>query len=58
MPILQCIAPNGKGRGRYKIFEPAMLESVMSHLELETDLRKALKKKGVYRPLPANPGNG
>ena len=30
------------GRNRYEIFKPAMLEGVMSHVELETDLRKAL----------------
>lgn len=30
------------GRNRYEVFKPAMLEGVMSHVELETDLRKAL----------------
>ena len=31
-----------QGRGRYEIFDPEMLSHVMTHLELESDLRKAL----------------
>ena len=30
------------GRNRYEVFKPVMLEGVMDHVELETDLRKAL----------------
>ncbi|BBB48830.1 putative bifunctional diguanylate cyclase/phosphodiesterase [Pelolinea submarina] len=32
----------GKGLGRYEIFDSSMLDHVMTRLELETDLRKAL----------------
>ena len=32
----------GKGLGRYEIFDSSMLDRMMSRLELETDLRKAL----------------
>ena len=32
----------GKGLGRYEIFDASMLDRMMSRLELETDLRKAL----------------
>lgn len=42
------------GRGRYEVFEPSMLESAMSRLELETDLRQALEKEEFvvhYQPI-------
>ncbi len=42
------------GRGRYEIFDPSMLEGVMSRLELENDLRKALERKEFvlhYQPI-------
>ncbi|MHC1770294.1 MAG: putative bifunctional diguanylate cyclase/phosphodiesterase [Flexilinea sp.] len=43
-----------QGRGRFEIFDPSMLESVLSHLELENDLRKALEKQEFivyYQPI-------
>ena len=43
-----------QGRGRYEIFDPLMLEGVMSRLELENDLRKALEKQEFilhYQPI-------
>jgi diguanylate cyclase (GGDEF)-like protein len=43
-----------QGRGRYEIFDPAMLNSVMTHLELETDLRRALEHQEFiihYQPI-------
>ncbi len=43
-----------QGRGRYEIFDPAMLERVMSRLQLETDLRKALERQEFvvhYQPI-------
>lgn len=43
-----------QGRGRYKVFDPVMLKDVMSRLELETDLRKALEKQEFvvhYQPI-------
>ena len=42
------------GRGRYEVFDPSMLEGVMSRLELENDLRKALERKEFvlyYQPI-------
>jgi diguanylate cyclase (GGDEF)-like protein len=33
----------GQGLGRYEIFDPEMLSRVMTRIELETDLRKALE---------------
>lgn len=43
-----------QGRGRYEIFDPSMLEGVMSRLELENDLRKALEAQEFilhYQPI-------
>jgi diguanylate cyclase (GGDEF)-like protein len=43
-----------QGRGHYEIFDPAMLGSVMTRLELETDLRKALENREFivhYQPI-------
>ena len=43
-----------QGRGRYTVFDTSMLEGVMSRLELETDLRKALENKEFlvcYQPI-------
>ena len=43
-----------QGRGRYIIFDPSMLEGVMSRMELENDLRKALENKEFvvhYQPI-------
>ena len=34
----------GQGLGRFEIFDPVMLDRVMTRLELETDLRKALER--------------
>ena len=48
----------GQGRGRYEMFDAAMLAHVMTRLELETDLRKALEQQGVYRSLSADPRVG
>ncbi|NMB94957.1 MAG: EAL domain-containing protein [Flexilinea flocculi] len=42
------------GRGRYEIFDPSMLEGVMSRLEMENDLRKALEHREFvlyYQPI-------
>ncbi len=42
------------GRGRFEIFNQGMLESVMSRLELETDLWKAVEKQEFivqYQPI-------
>lgn len=44
----------GKGLGRYEIFDPVMLERVMTRLELETDLRKAVENQEFiihYQPI-------
>jgi diguanylate cyclase (GGDEF)-like protein len=44
----------GQGLGRYEIFDPAMLDRVMTRLELETDLRKALEYQEFivhYQPI-------
>ena len=44
----------GKGLGRYEIFDPSMLDRVMTRLELETDLRKALENQEFvvhYQPI-------
>ena len=44
----------GKGLGRYEIFDPSMLDRVMTRLELETDLRKALDNQEFvvhYQPI-------
>jgi len=44
----------GKGLGRYEIFAPSMLDRVMTRLELETDLRKALENQEFvvhYQPI-------
>jgi len=35
----------GQGRGRYEMFDAAMLAHAMTRLELETDLRKALERQ-------------
>lgn len=35
----------GQGRGRYEMFDTAMLARAMTRLELETDLRKALERQ-------------
>ncbi|MDD5368821.1 MAG: EAL domain-containing protein [Anaerolineaceae bacterium] len=43
-----------QGRGRYEVFDPAMLQGVMTRIELETDLRKALGKQEFivhYQPI-------
>jgi diguanylate cyclase (GGDEF)-like protein len=43
-----------QGRGRYEIFDPAMLDGVMTRLELETDLRRALEHQEFivhYQPI-------
>jgi diguanylate cyclase (GGDEF)-like protein len=43
-----------QGRGRYKIFNPAMLDRVMTRLELETDLWKAVENQEFivhYQPI-------
>ena len=43
-----------KGLGRYEIFDPSMLDRVMSRMELETDLRKALEDQQFvvhYQPI-------
>ncbi len=42
------------GRGRYEVFDPAMLEGVMSRMEMETDMRKALDNEEFvvhYQPI-------
>ncbi|RPJ28941.1 MAG: EAL domain-containing protein [Chloroflexi bacterium] len=44
----------GQGRGRYEMFDTAMLARAMTRLELETDLRKALECKEFivhYQPI-------
>ena len=44
----------GQGLGRYEIFDPEMLSRVMSRIELETDLRKALERQEFivnYQPI-------
>jgi diguanylate cyclase (GGDEF)-like protein len=44
----------GKGLGRYEIFNTSMLDHVMTRLELETDLRKALENREFvvhYQPI-------
>jgi diguanylate cyclase (GGDEF)-like protein len=44
----------GQGLGHYKIFDPSMLDRVMTRLELETDLRKALDHQQFvvqYQPI-------
>jgi diguanylate cyclase (GGDEF)-like protein len=44
----------GLGRGRYEIFDPEMLARVMTRLELESDLRKALERREFivhYQPI-------
>ena len=44
----------GQGRGRYEMFDTAMLAYAMTRLELETDLRKALERKEFivhYQPI-------
>ncbi len=44
----------GQGRGRYEMFDSAMLAQAMTRLELETDLRKALERKELiihYQPI-------
>ena len=43
-----------QGRGRYEIFDTTMLDNVMTRLELETDLRKALENQEFivhYQPI-------
>jgi len=37
-----------QGRGRYAIFDPEMLQHVMTRLELEGDLRKALERREFF----------
>lgn len=42
------------GRNRFEVFDPLMLEGVMTHMELETDLRKALENHEFivyYQPI-------
>jgi diguanylate cyclase (GGDEF)-like protein len=44
----------GKGLGHYEIFDPEMLTRVMTRIELETDLRKALERQEFivhYQPI-------
>ncbi|MBI5933492.1 MAG: EAL domain-containing protein [Chloroflexi bacterium] len=44
----------GQGRGRYEMFDSAMLAQAMTRLELETDLRKALERQELiihYQPI-------
>jgi diguanylate cyclase (GGDEF)-like protein/PAS domain S-box-containing protein len=44
----------GQGRGRYEMFDTTMLARVMTHLELETDLRKAVERQEFivhYQPI-------
>jgi diguanylate cyclase (GGDEF)-like protein len=44
----------GKGLGRYELFDPSMLDRMMSRLELETDLRNALDAQEFivhYQPI-------
>ena len=44
----------GMGRGRYEMFDSAMLARAMTRLELETDLRKALEREEFivhYQPI-------
>ena len=44
----------GQGRGRYEMFDAAMLAHAMTRLELETDLRKALEHQEPvvhYQPI-------
>jgi diguanylate cyclase (GGDEF)-like protein/PAS domain S-box-containing protein len=44
----------GQGRGRYEMFDAAMLAHAMTRLELETDLRKALERREFtihYQPI-------
>jgi diguanylate cyclase (GGDEF)-like protein len=44
----------GRGLGGYEIFDPEMLEHVMTRLELETQLRKALEHEELvvhYQPI-------
>ena len=44
----------GLGLGHYEIFNPAMLERVMTRIELETDLRRALGRQEFvvnYQPI-------
>ena len=44
----------GQGLGRYEIFDPEMLSRVMTRIELETDLRKALERQEFivhYQPI-------
>ena len=47
------------GRNRFEVFDSTMLDGVMTHQELETDLEKSAGKSGFYCPLPTNskPGN-
>ncbi len=43
-----------QGRNCYEVFDPSMLDGVMTHLELETDLRKALENQEFvvhYQPI-------
>jgi EAL domain-containing protein (putative c-di-GMP-specific phosphodiesterase class I) len=43
-----------QGRNRYEVFDTAMLDGVMTHLELENDLRKALENHEFmvyYQPI-------
>ncbi|PKO19216.1 MAG: hypothetical protein CVU39_01300 [Chloroflexi bacterium HGW-Chloroflexi-10] len=43
-----------QGRNCYEIFDPSMLAGVMTHLELETDLRRALENQEFivhYQPI-------
>ena len=44
----------GQGRGRYEMFDTAMLSRVMTRLELESDLRKAVERQEFiihYQPI-------
>ena len=44
----------GQGRGRYELFDATMLAHVVTHLELESDMRKALEQNEFtvhYQPI-------
>ncbi len=49
-----------KGKACFEIFEPAMHDAVVARLGLEAELRRAIERRRVRRPLPADreAGNG